>query len=562
MTAPEDRPRLARILPVSVLALTAVVYGGVKLAQDERATRLATAHAAPPVDHSIRARREEGPGGQRALYNTEAVIPPQCYTRTEGTHNPCYVCHQNPIEGDGHENRIADGWLQGEYGFTDFALTNRWSNLTVDRTAEVAAISDEEIRAYIAADNYAVLRARMAEDASFRGWKPDLEGLGQGREAFDADGIARDGSAWVAFNYMPMPSTFWPTNGSTDDVMIRLPEAFRGTSTAPYVRDVYLANLSILEAAIKNLSTISTPVLDEARVGTDLDGDGKLRRITRIARPERFVGAAENVAAQTFLYPAGTEFLHTVRYVGVTERGEIVPTPRMKEVRYMVKHSFSSKPALAGLYDNEVQEKIEGTPPYYADFREQGLDNGFGWRVQGYIEDSEGALRPNAYEETLYCMGCHTTVGSTIDHTFAFGRKVDGRAGWGYIDLHGMPDAPSFGETEGQILTYLRRVGGGSEFRNNDEMASRFFLPSGAVNEDAVRGLDVYGLITPSPERALLLDKAYLVIVRAQSYLRGRDATVTPPRNVFALVDADVVPLAPERRFAWDIRIAWPEARR
>jgi len=28
------------------------------------------------------------------LYNREAVIPPQCYTKTEGVNNPCYTCHQ------------------------------------------------------------------------------------------------------------------------------------------------------------------------------------------------------------------------------------------------------------------------------------------------------------------------------------------------------------------------------------------------------------------------------------------------------------------------------------
>ena len=31
------------------------------------------------------------------VYNREAVIPPMCYTRTEGRHNPCYVCHQGRV---------------------------------------------------------------------------------------------------------------------------------------------------------------------------------------------------------------------------------------------------------------------------------------------------------------------------------------------------------------------------------------------------------------------------------------------------------------------------------
>ena len=28
------------------------------------------------------------------VYNHETVIPPQCYTKTDGVNNPCYACHQ------------------------------------------------------------------------------------------------------------------------------------------------------------------------------------------------------------------------------------------------------------------------------------------------------------------------------------------------------------------------------------------------------------------------------------------------------------------------------------
>jgi hypothetical protein len=28
------------------------------------------------------------------IFNNEATVPPQCYTKTEGRHNPCYTCHQ------------------------------------------------------------------------------------------------------------------------------------------------------------------------------------------------------------------------------------------------------------------------------------------------------------------------------------------------------------------------------------------------------------------------------------------------------------------------------------
>ena len=191
------------------------------------------------------------------------------------------------------------------------------------------------------------------------------------------------------------------------------------------------------------------------------------------------VGAASKVQVHTFLYPRGTEFLHTVRYVGVDPGGSITTPPRMKEVRYMLKHTFVPKHALAGLYDDELQEKIEAEPPYFADFRDKGLDNGFGWRLQGYIEDARGDLRPNSYEETLFCMGCHSTIGTTIDHTFAFARKVtdaqvaDARAVRerfgerfrtllgedGLLILPAMPDvAPLLSESEESLDAYRNKA--------------------------------------------------------------------------------------------------------
>jgi hypothetical protein len=493
------------------------------------------------------------------LANREALIPPQCYTKTDAQHNPCYVCHQAPIEGEGHENRMNDGWLQGQYGFSEFALKNRWQNLFIDRQAEVAEISDDAISEYILVDNYQALRKKMANQPSFRGWKPDLEGLGSAARAFDEHGFAKDQSRWVAFKYMPMPSTFWPTNGSTDDVMLRLPEAFRSKQTkGPYVHDVYLANLAILEAAIKNQAQVHSLPIDERLVKSDLDGDGAFKSVRHFPRPSHYVGAAHAIEVTPFLYPQGTEFLHTVRYVGIDKQGELFVPPRMKEVRYMVKARSIAKHMLAGLYDNEVQEKQEGNPPYFADFRDRGIDNGFGWLVQGYLEDKSGALRPNSYEETLFCMGCHSTIGSTIDHTFSFARKWDGPEGFGYIDLQGMPDVPSMGEQEGSILTYLERTGGGSEFRHNDEMQARFFDDKGRVDKGKVRAArDVRQLLTPSAGRARLLNKAYRSIVLAQSFLRGRDATVVAPENVFNAIDREQVPLPPGRHFKWDIRLNW-----
>jgi hypothetical protein len=503
-----------------------------------------------------------GPAADRPappITNREAVIPPQCYTRTEGRHNPCYVCHQDQ-DGRDDPNAMNDGFLQGVYAFSDYGMTNRWQNLFRDRREAVAAISDAEIAAYVAQNNYTPLRRALAADPDWSGYTPDLANLHRGGAAFDAQGFAKDGSGWVAFNYKPFPSTFWPTNGSTDDVMVRLPAAFRqsacGDAAGRYSRDTYLANLAILEAAIKDRQRISLPPVDEAAFCQDLNGDGRLGTITELRRPEHYVGAAAETAVTPQLYPAGTEFLHSVRYVGVDAAGEVHPTPRLKELRYMRKIRFYDKAQLRSLYGNEHQEKRDGNLPTFT-ATGYGLDNGFGWLVLGFIEDEHGDLRKQSREEQLFCMGCHTTMGATIDQTFAFPRKVTGARGWGYLDLDGMRDAPHKGASEGEILQYLRRVGGGSEFRENEEMQRRWFDEEGNVRADKVRAADVAELITPSRERARRLNKAYRVIVQEQSFVHGRDATVEPATNVYETVPGDSAPLPAAKRYDYDIRLDW-----
>lgn len=222
-------------------------------------------------------------------------------------------------------------------------------------------------------------------------------------------------------------------------------------------------------------------------------------------------------------------------------------------------------PQLHEAYLQERYAKDDGQLPGYIDRGPHGLDNGMGWVLAGFIENRKGQLRVANYEETLFCMGCHTSVGSTIDSTFSFARKVDGADGWGYIDLRGMPDAPNVGETRGEIATYLERAGGGGEFRSNPEMAQRFFDGARVSPEKVAVAKDVYALITPSTERALALNKAYRVIVNDQDFIHGRDATITPPANVYDEVDDREAPTLPDdRRFDWDIRLDWsrrPHAR-
>lgn len=85
--------------------------------------------------------------------------------------------------------------------------------------------------------------------------------------------------------------------GAATDVMIRLPETFRraqkcSTANGRLSRQVYLANLSILEMAIKELDRLSTPEIDEAKVCADLNGDNDTEIRVQVIkdRPSRYVG--------------------------------------------------------------------------------------------------------------------------------------------------------------------------------------------------------------------------------------------------------------------------------
>lgn len=489
-----------------------------------------------------------------AMYNRESIIPPQCYTKTEAQHNPCYVCHQNYIPN--RENVMNDAELQEAYSFSDLGQTNHWKNLFVDRSSKMAKISDQEIIEWVNQDNYSSLAQRLRE-ANFKGWIPDLTNLSQREKAFDAQGFALDNSHWVAFNYKPFPSTFWPTNGSFGDVMIRLEERYRNDKSGTYSRDVYQANLAILEATMKGQTSITTPAVDENAFQKDLNDDGKLSIITSINDVSSWVGQAEGYFIDPFLYPAGTEFFHTVRYLAI-ENDEVNISERMKEVRYMKKWKAYPKVSLARYYEDESFDKEAGNLPGYYNVGDYGLDNGFGWTVQSFIEGHSGELRVATFEENFFCMGCHSSIGSTIDKTFSFARKVDGAEGWGYINLKGMKDVPNKDEQQGEYVTYFERAGGGDEFRSNREMLAKWFTDSGEIDYPALAGKDVYDIIVPSQQRALKLNKAYRAIVEEQSFAFGRDTVINPSPNIHREINnTNATTLPPEKTHNWNMVLDW-----
>ncbi|MEM8711360.1 MAG: hypothetical protein AAGG01_10440, partial [Planctomycetota bacterium] len=320
--------------------------------------------------------------------NWEATVPAACYTKTEGLSNPCWVCHTIGRV----PNHLVDFRLQEEYAFSDVALTNHWSHLFEDRSEAEAQISDEEIIRWIQGDNYSPLREALATAPAdeYPGYRPDLDF----EAGFDEDGFAVDGSGWRALRYKPFPGTFWPTNGSTDDVFIRLPEAFR-TRDGRFDLEVAKTNVTILEAAIaadplesddNKLRRVIEPI-NETSVAVDLDRDGRAAGVVTEIRglPAHYVGDASAVPVERYVHPAGVEYLHTVRYVDPDS-----PTGhsrRMKELRWSRKDRVLDHWANLQAYRSEDDDKDKGLVPVFTGSPEIGLQNDFGWRLQGFIED-------------------------------------------------------------------------------------------------------------------------------------------------------------------------------
>ncbi|WP_428309481.1 hypothetical protein [Hydrocarboniphaga sp.] len=471
--------------------------------------------------------------------NVEAGIPPQCYART-GAANPCYVCHTTP-RGN---NRADDAELQERYDFSPLRRRNPWTNAFVDRRAAIAKVSDAEILAWARADNYAPLRASTARLADYRGWKPDID-LQQG---FDGQGFARDGSQWRAFRYKPFPSAFWPTNGSTDEVMIRLPAALRTDARGRESREVYRANLAIVEALIATPADIADAAIDrviesidERAAGLDLDGDGQLGVATHLrGLPARFAGSASGKPRRG-VYPQNTEFLHTVRYLDPAQPD--YAAQRLKELRYSIKAIEIDDVSIATHYQDGAREKLTGDRPHYSGNALTGQSNDYGWTLSGYIEDAQGRLRLQTREEQLYCMGCHSNLGITVDQTFSLARKLPGANGWGLQTLAGQRDAPQHGKTRGEYAEYFERAGGGDDYRANGEMLRRLetFTATTSLRE----------MLLPSAQRALALNKAYREVVLEQSYKLGRDAVLVPLDQLVhrQLDKGDPAPKAADKRY-------------
>ncbi|MCX8070529.1 MAG: hypothetical protein N2738_08505, partial [Thermodesulfovibrionales bacterium] len=465
------------------------------------------------------------------VINTVAYIPPTCWTNTYPDKNTvCFQCHQKP--GNEAERLVAyynpcyschtvgkepnfldDSSLQMAYTFPNGFTKNPWTNLFKDRSQAVKSISDDEVLIYVRQDNYfdsdgeIFLRKQLPSDWS--GYIPDCY-FNFDNEGFDINPKTKQYTGWRAFRYYPFTGGFMPTNGSFDDVLIRLPEEFRTDKDGKFNKDIYKANLAIIESLIKQ-KDINTESIDERLINFDFDKDGKLAISTKVKFTWRndttsmtYVGMAGELLKQGKtrlaggLYPVGTEFLHTVRYIDWDEsKNEPKLSKRMKELRYGKKTWWANYNFLESFFNRKGTEIFlfgEITPEFFVGSYKTGFETGNGWVYQGYIEDKKGNLRPQTNEETVFCMGCHSYVGASTDTTFAFARKLEGSSlndthyGWGHWTQKGLKGIKEqvieynvndlLGRPLGKLneyAFYLRWTKSSDDYRLNDEVMKEFY---------------------------------------------------------------------------------------
>ncbi len=501
-------------------------------------------YAAPPV--AIRTKQ---------LDNWFAYIPPVCYVDTKGDngsiHNPCYVCHQEGLA----PNYIDDSDLQLEYSFPAAARKNYWSNLWQDRRPAMEKISDRAMTDYVRTDNYkkgnTIILAETLTSRLPKEWDSNDNGRWEGYipDVFynlDADGFDRDPqgnyTGWRQYQYAPLPGNFSPVNGSVGDGFIRLSEDFRVDKSGRADLDVYKLNLAIVESAISRRDIV-VPQFDELDYGVDLDNNGVLNSADTVAfRGEpgamKLVGKAGELQSygkvhlEQGLFPEFTEFYHSLRYLDVSDEGDVIPASRVKEVRYSIKRRWYPRRVLARFAADEVKEKAytPDRPRWVRGNQEFGVSNSLAWQYRGFIEDSDGWLRPQTHQELVSCVGCHSGIGATTDSNFSFARKLT----TGDAEYFAGYKGKSLNEGSSDAVPYK---GDSAEFHAILDGYATYLQQNRSLNDYRNISADIsppvdkqklVSLLWPDAEKAKLMNKAYLTIVREQSYTKGRDANVSP----------------------------------
>ena len=395
--------------------------------------------------------------------NPYPFIPAQCYIETAaGTQNACLFCHTNGVwlQQAGNNNPQAGafpdaiGNFQLEYSFGPYkdsaplATINNWENtLYPEKLASYVTklgINSQQwnMQDYIRTNNwqkaYDQRPSKSSEwdtgiDSPFRllpALNPtDLPAQDDGyvRTTSQSSAYFRDtkgyNTGWRAINFMPY-GIFTPQTGSVSGIYIRLPISFMQNSNGEFDLDTYNANLDLLAKAIQNRLT---------------NEDTK-----------QYLGKASNQIVERGVYPVGTEFAHPLHYVDMDADGRELSiskypgtrSQRVKEVRYMIKWEPINL--------NNI-DPLQASDPWqaYGNEKQGWVDNGAGWYLIGFIEDKDGALRPQTREEMTQCIGCHSAprphrapiltsgVGNTVDSTWAFPRQLPNGQGWGEMNYLG-----------------------------------------------------------------------------------------------------------------------------
>ncbi len=377
-------------------------------------------------------------------HNEDPAIPAQCWIETGyGTQNACKYCHTDYLASIKHGNGFPIGEDQVLYSFPAANLNKiNWKNITHPQELmarleagkpAVPQPDDPKNLTYVREDNWAEAygRARPDGDTSWNNPSQPANPLqlfpaldprdlfpfrekdptGGGAHGYiDKEGFIKNKkekyTGWRAVNFFPY-AIFTPLTGSVSGIYIRLPKSFMTASGALDI-DVYKRNLDLLEKVIKN------------------DNPGQAV----------YYGDASKVKVQKGFYPVGTEFAHPLHYVDLEADGESAAgeaatyefpgtrSKRVKEIRYMYKWKEVDVNDIAAIEDDSPYARVVGKE------WKGWLENQAGWVLAAYIENREGRLRPQTTEELLQCLGCHSSVGNTIDAVWSFQRKLPGDLGW------------------------------------------------------------------------------------------------------------------------------------
>lgn len=411
-------------------------------------------------------------------FNEDPAIPAQCWIETGyGTQNACKYCHTNYLAEIKHGNNFPIGEDQILYSFQSPNLNRiNWGNViypqNIDRRLAQKGItipSAEENLLYVRGDNWREAY-RLARQTGDSGWS-NLKEKNHPMQLFpalnpnhlypnktddptdaatygyiDPTGFVRNEkgelTGWRAVNFFPY-AIFTPLTGSVSGIYIRLPERFR-TDNGAVSLDIYRKNLDILEKNIKN----------------------------RPLEAVNYTKDAAGVPVEKGFYPVGTEFAHPLHYVDLLADGESgrvldgvyqnksvdyefpgTRSKRVKEIRYMYKWKTVTL--------DDIGEKESTEEPFvYGKVWKGWIDNHSGWILAAYIERRDGELRPQTTEELLQCLGCHSSVGNTIDSVWSFQRKLEGPEGWQEMN-YGRYDSRRPGET--RFNDYLNETAGKGE---------------------------------------------------------------------------------------------------